>query len=134
MYNLSRLDPLYIFEIHKFIDVVTNHAWRTKTKHIYCPCMDCKNIVVLDDKEQIISHHLQFLLYIHHHLLKLSHAIAHPLSDPPSPPQASPFRTPPPSPPHPLGLLVTHYLRHHKGINLLHSHQWIHDHQRNLNF
>jgi hypothetical protein len=40
-----------------------------------------------------------------------SHAAPHPLSNPPSPPQASTFRTPP----------------------LLHSHQGIHDNQRNLN-
>jgi hypothetical protein len=56
MYNLSRLDPSYISEVHKFIVFATNHAWRTKTKHIYCPCMDCKNAVVFDDTEQIISH------------------------------------------------------------------------------
>ena len=56
MYNLSRLDPSYISEVHRFIVVATNHAWRTKTKHIYCPCMDCKNAVVFDDTEQIISH------------------------------------------------------------------------------
>jgi hypothetical protein len=31
MYNLSRLDPSYISEIHKFIDIAMNHAWRTKT-------------------------------------------------------------------------------------------------------
>jgi hypothetical protein len=57
MYNLSRLDPSYISEVHRFIDdVAINHTWRIKTKHIYCPCMDCKNVVVFDDMEQIISH------------------------------------------------------------------------------
>jgi hypothetical protein len=30
MYNLSRLDPSYISEVHKFIVVAKNHAWRTK--------------------------------------------------------------------------------------------------------
>jgi ribosomal protein S27E len=56
MYNLLRLDPSYISEVHKFIVVAKNHALRTKTKHIYCTCMDCKNTVVFDDTEQIISH------------------------------------------------------------------------------
>jgi ribosomal protein S27E len=57
MYNLSRLDPSYISEVHRFIDdVAINHTWRIKTKHLYCPCMDCKNVVVFDDMEQIISH------------------------------------------------------------------------------
>jgi hypothetical protein len=56
MYNLSRLDPSYISEVHSFIDVAMKHAWKTKTKHIYCPHMDCKNVVVFDDTNQIISH------------------------------------------------------------------------------
>jgi hypothetical protein len=56
MYNLSRLYPSNISEVHRFIDVATEHAWRTKTNHIYCPCMDCKNVVVFDDTNQIISH------------------------------------------------------------------------------
>jgi hypothetical protein len=56
MYNLSRLDPSYISEVQRFIDVATEHAWRTKKNHIYCPCMDCKNVVVFDDTNQIISH------------------------------------------------------------------------------
>ena len=34
MYNLSRLDPLYIPEVHRFVDAAKNHALRTKTKHI----------------------------------------------------------------------------------------------------
>ena len=56
IYNLSRLDLSYIPEVHRFIDAAKNHAGRTKAKHIYCPCMDCKNVVVFDDKELIISH------------------------------------------------------------------------------
>jgi hypothetical protein len=35
MYKLSRLDPSYMSEIHRFVDISTNHAWRTKTKHIF---------------------------------------------------------------------------------------------------
>jgi hypothetical protein len=56
MYNLSRLDPSYISEVHRFIDVAMDHAWRIKTKHIYCPCMGCKNGDVFDDTDQLISH------------------------------------------------------------------------------
>jgi hypothetical protein len=50
------LDPSYIFEVYRFIDVAMNLAWRTKTKHTYCPCMDCKNAIVFNDREQIVSH------------------------------------------------------------------------------
>ena len=54
MYNLSRLDPSYIPEVHRFIDAAKNHALRTKTKHIYCPY--CRNILLFEDTEVIISH------------------------------------------------------------------------------
>ena len=56
MYNLSRLDPSYVVEVQKFIDVVKIHARRTKAKHICCPRADCKNIVVFDNVEAITSH------------------------------------------------------------------------------
>ena len=56
MYNLSRLDESYIPEVHKFIDAAKNHAWRTKKTHIHCPCMDCRNVRVFDDHQQILSH------------------------------------------------------------------------------
>jgi hypothetical protein len=54
--NLSRLYPSYISEVHRFIDIAMKHAWRTKTNHIYCPRLNCKNVVVFDDTNQIISH------------------------------------------------------------------------------
>jgi len=56
MYNLSRLDPSYIMEVHKFIVAATRHAQRTKQKHIYCPCTDCKNVAVFGDVESIKNH------------------------------------------------------------------------------
>ena len=56
MYNLSRLDPSYITEVHRFVDAAKNHALRTKTKQIYYPCYDCRNIVLYEDTEAIISH------------------------------------------------------------------------------
>jgi len=56
IYNISRLDPSYIMEVQKFIDVAKRHAQGTKTKHICCPCTDCKNIVVSDDVRSILSH------------------------------------------------------------------------------
>jgi hypothetical protein len=51
---LSRLNSSNISEVHRFIDVATNYAWRTKAKHIYCPCVECKNVVVFNDIEQTI--------------------------------------------------------------------------------
>jgi hypothetical protein len=56
MYKLSRLDPSYIPEVHRFIDAAKNHARRTKKTHIHCPCVDCRNVVVFDGTQQILSH------------------------------------------------------------------------------
>jgi len=72
MYNLSRLYPSYIAEVHRFIDAAKTHAWRTKTKHIYCPCIDYKNIVVFDDTEQITSH-LVCRGFMKHYLIWTKH-------------------------------------------------------------
>jgi len=47
MYNLSRLDTSYITEVQRFVDAAQNHASRTRKTHIHCPCMDCRNLVVL---------------------------------------------------------------------------------------
>jgi hypothetical protein len=56
MYNLSKLDPSYSYrlKIYRFIDAAKRHACRENMKHIYCPCIDCKNIDVFDDIEEII--------------------------------------------------------------------------------
>ena len=56
MYNLSRVDPSYIPEVLRFIDAAKIHAWRSNTKHIYCLCIDCKNVIVFDDTKAIFSH------------------------------------------------------------------------------
>ena len=56
MYNLSILDPSYIPEVHRFVDAAKNHALRTKTKHIYCPCIRCRNIVLFQDTKAVIYH------------------------------------------------------------------------------
>jgi hypothetical protein len=56
MYNLSRLDPLYQLEVCRFIDATRRHVCRQKTKHVYCPYIDCTNVFVFEDVEQIISH------------------------------------------------------------------------------
>ena len=56
MYNLSRLDPSYLLEVLKFIDAARRHACRQKTKYICCPYIECKNVAVFEDVEEINSH------------------------------------------------------------------------------
>jgi len=55
MHNLSRLDPSYITEVQRFIDAAQNHASRTRKTHIHCLCMDCRNLVLSDDIQQILT-------------------------------------------------------------------------------
>ena len=56
IYELERLDPLYLPEVLRFIDNAKNHTWITKNKYIHCTCMNCRNVVVFDDTQQILSH------------------------------------------------------------------------------
>jgi hypothetical protein len=56
MYNLSRLDPSYQLEVRRFIDAAKSHGFREKTKYIYCLCIDCKNVIVFEDADQINCH------------------------------------------------------------------------------
>jgi len=41
-------------------------------KHIYCPCIDCKNVVLFDDTELITSH-LVCQRFINDHLIWTKH-------------------------------------------------------------
>jgi hypothetical protein len=56
MYNLSKLDPSYRLEVCRFIDAARRHVCRRKTKQVYCPYIDCTNVFVFEDVEQINSH------------------------------------------------------------------------------
>jgi len=56
MYSLSRLDPSYRLEVRKFIVAARTHAYKQKTKCICCPCIECKNVAVFEDAEEISSH------------------------------------------------------------------------------
>jgi len=56
MYSLSRLDPSYITEVQRSIDATQNHASGIRKTQIHCPCMGCRNLVVSDDNQQILTH------------------------------------------------------------------------------
>jgi hypothetical protein len=58
MYNLSRLDPSYQLEVRRFIDAANRHTSRAKTKYIYCPCIDCKVIIIFKEVDQIKSYYI----------------------------------------------------------------------------
>jgi hypothetical protein len=51
MYNLARIDPVYIENVRHFVEEAMRHANREKKSDIFCPCVYCdNNIVWLDSK------------------------------------------------------------------------------------
>jgi hypothetical protein len=41
MYDLARFDPVYIENVHHFVEEAMGHANREKMSDIFCPCVDC---------------------------------------------------------------------------------------------
>jgi hypothetical protein len=51
MYDLARIDPVYIENVRHFVEEAMRHGNREKKSDIFCPCVDCDNkIVWLDSK------------------------------------------------------------------------------------
>jgi hypothetical protein len=43
MYDLARIDPVYIENIRHFVKEAMRHANRERKSDIFCPCVDCDN-------------------------------------------------------------------------------------------
>jgi hypothetical protein len=43
MYDLARIDLVYIENAHHFVEEAMRHANREKKSDIFCPCVDCDN-------------------------------------------------------------------------------------------
>jgi hypothetical protein len=56
MYDLARIDPVYIENVHHFIEGAMMHANREKTCDIFCPCVDCDNKITWLDSKVVKSH------------------------------------------------------------------------------
>jgi hypothetical protein len=56
MYNLARIDPMYLENVHQFIEEVKRHANRQNKNDIFCPCVDCENKIAWPDPKVIQSH------------------------------------------------------------------------------
>jgi hypothetical protein len=46
MYDLARIDPVYIENVHHFVEEAMRHANREKKFDIFYPCVDCDNKIV----------------------------------------------------------------------------------------
>jgi hypothetical protein len=43
MYDLARIDPVYIEKVRHFVEEAMRHENREKKSDIFCPCVDCDN-------------------------------------------------------------------------------------------
>ena len=56
MYNTKRAHPTFLKEASKFIELAKAHAVRENLRGIFCPCKDCKNEMLLQDPNDVLSH------------------------------------------------------------------------------
>jgi hypothetical protein len=46
MYDLVRVDPMYLENIHQFVEEAKRPANRQNKNDIFCPHVDCENKIV----------------------------------------------------------------------------------------
>jgi hypothetical protein len=56
MYDLARIDPVYIKNVRHFVEEAIRHANRQKNTDIFCPCVDCENKIAWSDSKVVKSH------------------------------------------------------------------------------
>ena len=56
MYDLARIDPVYIENVRHFVEEAMRHANREKKSDIFCPCVDCENKIAWSDSKVVKSH------------------------------------------------------------------------------
>jgi hypothetical protein len=56
MYDLARIDLVYIENVRHFVEEAMRHANREKKSDIFCPCVDCDNKIAWSDSKVIKSH------------------------------------------------------------------------------
>jgi hypothetical protein len=42
MYDLARIDPVYLKNVRQFFEETKRHANRQNKNDIFCPCVDCE--------------------------------------------------------------------------------------------
>jgi hypothetical protein len=55
MYDLARIDPMYLENVHQFLEEAKRHANRQKND-IFYHCVDCENKIAWTDPNVIPSH------------------------------------------------------------------------------
>jgi hypothetical protein len=56
IYDLERIDPMYIENNRHFVEGAMMHANRQKKTDIFCPYVDCENKIALSESKVVKSH------------------------------------------------------------------------------
>jgi hypothetical protein len=56
MYDLARIDLVYIENVCHFVEEAMKHINREKKSDIFCPYVDCDNKIALSDSKVVTSH------------------------------------------------------------------------------
>jgi hypothetical protein len=56
MYDLARIDPMYLENVRKFVEEAKRHANSHNKNDLFCPCVDCENKIVWPDSKVVKSH------------------------------------------------------------------------------
>jgi hypothetical protein len=56
MYDLARIDPMYLENVCQFVEEVNRHANRQNKNDIFCLCVDCENKIAWPNPKVIQSH------------------------------------------------------------------------------
>jgi hypothetical protein len=56
MYDLARIDPMYLENVRQFVDEAKRHANRQNKNDIFCHCIDYENKIAWADCKVVQSH------------------------------------------------------------------------------
>jgi hypothetical protein len=56
MYDLARIDPMYLENVRQFVEEVKRHANKQNKNDIFYPCVDCENKIAWPDSKLVQSH------------------------------------------------------------------------------
>jgi hypothetical protein len=56
MYDLVRIDPMYLKNVHQFVEEAKRHANKQNKNNIFCLCIDCENKIARPYSKVVQSH------------------------------------------------------------------------------
>jgi hypothetical protein len=56
IYDLAKIDPMYLENVHQFVKEAKRHANSQNKNDIFYPCVDCENKIAWPDSKVVQSH------------------------------------------------------------------------------